>query len=346
MELVHVFSEACPPPVCAGLHRVFVELPGWFVDPASRFYWAYLLSFVLIGLWASVRYLPNTGQSWRSRLFPRAVYGHPSALLDLKLLLVNRLLAPSAFLTRAVLGSGLISAVALGTQFLLSRTLEAHAGQIHWSPASATLAVLLMTLVRDFATYVTHALSHKVPLLWEFHKVHHSAQVLTPLTLLRKHPVYNLFGNCVELLIVAPLQGLTAWVFIGEAQPLTLLGTNFVISAFHLAGGNLRHSHLWLSFGPVFDRIFVSPAAHQIHHSRAPAHWDRNFGEIFALWDWLFGTLYLPGRTPQTLEFGIAGSPPDEYDSLRKLYCVPFVNCARLLRGRLAGTGTGTPTVT
>jgi len=321
-----------PAPAAEALTRVLVDLPGSLVDPRSHFYWLYLITFALIGLWGLARYYPRTGQSWFARLFPREIYRHPSALLDVKLLLMNRLLAPSAFLTRVVLGSGLISLVALWTQTTLEHTLGRHAEAFEWTVLKNTLVVILLTLVRDFATFVTHALSHKVPLLWEFHKVHHSAAVLTPLTIYRKHPVYNLFGNCVDLVLVAPLQGLVAWLFIGEAQPLTLFGANLVFSAFHFAGANLRHSHIWVSFGPILGRIFISPAQHQIHHSRALAHWDRNFGEVFAIWDWMFGTLYLPGRTREVIEFGVAGSPPEEHDTLWKLYWVPFVNCASIVK--------------
>lgn len=329
---LEAFFALLPAPAAEALTRVLVGLPGELVNPRSHFYWLYLITFVVIGLWGLVRYYPHTGQSWFARLFPREVYRHPSALLDVKLLLMNRLLAPSAFLTRVVLGSGLISLVAIWTQSTLADTLGTQAEAFEWNLLNSTLIVIALTLVRDFATYVTHALSHKVPVLWEFHKVHHSAAVLTPLTLYRKHPVYNLFGNFVDLMLVAPLQGLVAWLFIGEAQPITLFGANFIFSAFHFAGANLRHSHIWVSFGPILGRIFISPAQHQIHHSRSLAHWDRNFGEVFALWDWMFGTLYLPGRTREVLEFGVAGSAPDEHDTLWKLYWVPFANCGTILR--------------
>ncbi len=321
-----------PDPIRPALTRVLVDLPGSLVEPRSHFYWVYLITFVVIGVWGLARYYPHNGHSWFARLFPREVYRHPSALLDVKLLLMNRLIAPSAFLTRVVLGSGLISLVALWTQGTLEHSLGRHAEAFEWSVLSSTLIVILLTFVRDFATFVTHALSHKVPLLWEFHKVHHSAAVLTPLTIYRKHPIYNLFGNFVDLMLVAPLQGLVAWLFIGEAQPLTLFGANLVFSLFHFAGANLRHSHIWVSFGPVLGRIFISPAQHQIHHSRALEHWDRNFGEVFALWDWMFGTLYLPGRQREVLQFGVAGSSPDEHDTLWKLYWVPFANCAAILK--------------
>lgn len=333
--------DALPSPLREGFHRVLVELPGWLLNPEIHFFWVYLLSSVLFGVWAWHKHYRGEAENVLRFLFPKRVYLHPSARLDYKLFLLNRFLGPSALLTRVFLGSGLMAGMATSAQYLLESQLGGGHQLFAWSVASSTAVVLLVTLLRDFATFVTHALSHKIPLLWEFHKVHHSAEVLTPITLFRKHPVYNLFANGVDLVLVAPAQGLVTWIFVGEAAPLTLFGANLVFSLFHLAGANLRHSHVWLSFGPVIDHILISPAQHQIHHSRAIHHWDRNFGEVFAIWDWLFGTLYLPGRTREVIEFGVADMPPGEHGSLWRLYWVPFVNSARIIGGwfrpRVAG---------
>jgi sterol desaturase/sphingolipid hydroxylase (fatty acid hydroxylase superfamily) len=313
--------------------RIFIELPGWFMDPGNRFFWAYLLSFAVVGAWAYRRYYPEARTHVIQFLFPREMYTHPSAILDYKLLLMNRLLGPAALLSRLVLGTGLITLVATGTQEALTQLLGGHHQSLNWSLLSSTLLVIAITMLRDFETYVTHGLSHKVPLLWEFHKVHHSAEVLTPFTVYRKHPVYNLFGQLMTLMLVAPMQGVVAYLFVGEAQPLTIFGANLVFSVFHFLGANLRHSHIWLSFGPVWGRILISPAQHQIHHSKAELHWNKNFGEVFALWDWLFGTLYLPGKTREVIEFGVAGADRQEHATLLQAYFVPFINCGRIIRG-------------
>ena len=193
--------------------------------------------------------------------------------------------------------------------------------------------ILCLTFARDLSTYVTHALHHRWPLLWAFHKVHHSAEVLTPLTVYRKHPVYNVFSSLTDLVIVGPAQGLVLFLFASTPEPLLLFGTNVIFSTFHLLGANLRHSHIWLSFGPVLSRIIISPAQHQIHHSRAQRHWDRNYGEVFALWDWLFGTLYVPGKEREVIEFGVAGETSQAHPTLLAAYLTPFADCARLLAG-------------
>jgi sterol desaturase/sphingolipid hydroxylase (fatty acid hydroxylase superfamily) len=108
-------------------------------------------------------------------------------------------------------------------------------------------------------------------------------------------------------LIVGMLQG----VLIGTIGPGTEITMIAGINAFFVVANAglsaLHHSHVWLSYGPVVERIIISPAQHQIHHSQDPAHHDRNFGNSLALWDWMFGTLYVI-RGPEDLTFGLAGA--------------------------------------
>jgi hypothetical protein len=75
----------------------------------------------------------------------------------------------------------------------------------------------------------------------------------------------------------------------------------------------------------------VSPAQHQIHHSVDPRHQGRNLGGVFAIWDWLAGTLYLPREQPE-LRFGLGDGEEAAYQSVARLYFVPFHRVA----GRVA----------
>jgi sterol desaturase/sphingolipid hydroxylase (fatty acid hydroxylase superfamily) len=59
----------------------------------------------------------------------------------------------------------------------------------------------------------------------------------------------------------------------------------------------------------VLGRIVVSPAHHQVHHSANPKHFNKNFGSCLALWDWMFGTPYMPEKTREPLTFGFPGQP-------------------------------------
>lgn len=322
------------------VEAVVVEMPGWLVDGGHRFFWLYFVSFAVLGGLAWRRHYRDADaavapvRGLLRFLFPPEMYRHPSALLDLKLLVANRFFGPSTLLSRLLLGPLSVAWIASLTQGGLVALTGSDPLWGAWTLPTLAAFTLATALVEDFATYVVHALHHRSPVLWEFHKVHHSAEVLTPFTVYRKHPVYNLLSRVTNIAIIGPFQGLLAFLLVVPADPLTLFGANAVFSIFHLLGSNLRHSHVWLSFGPLLNRLVVSPALHQIHHSKAPRHWNKNYGEVFALWDWLFGTLYVPGREREELEFGVAGPEGQEHGTLWQIYFVPFRNSARLLRER------------
>jgi sterol desaturase/sphingolipid hydroxylase (fatty acid hydroxylase superfamily) len=105
-----------------------------------------------------------------------------------------------------------------------------------------------------------------------------------------------------------------------------------------MLGSNLRHSHIWMGFGPVLSYVFISPAQHQVHHSRAAEHHNKNYGEIFAFWDFMFGTLYVP-QGEEKLEFGLADKQgrllPQPHNTLREAVFQPFQASAKAIRRRM-----------
>jgi sterol desaturase/sphingolipid hydroxylase (fatty acid hydroxylase superfamily) len=84
-------------------------------------------------------------------------------------------------------------------------------------------------------------------------------------------------------------------------------------------------------------RLLMSPAHHQIHHSRDPAHFNKNLGSCLALWDWMFGTLYIPAAEREPLDFGV--EPDREHaHTVRGELIAPFGRgMALLLKERFAG---------
>lgn len=317
------------------------ELVGRYLDPAidwlmlDRDHIALALSIVagFLGCaflcWISYGRHASAGRKrFLAFVFPRAIYRHPSTGIDLQLFLAAGLVTQVLRVPR----NALLSLVVSGCTFLLSLAFG------RWNPdfsptGPALLAfTLVLALVTDFSTYVVHRLHHAVPTLWAFHKVHHSAEVLTPLTAFRKHPVYQFLSAGTDVILIGPFQGLVFFLFAGPVEPAAIFGINVVFGLFYMLGGALRHSHLWLSYGPILNRMLISPAQHQIHHSRAPEHFDRNFGEVFALWDWLLGTLYLP-REREELRFGVGeGERNRVHATLRQALLDPFVEARSCLR--------------
>jgi sterol desaturase/sphingolipid hydroxylase (fatty acid hydroxylase superfamily) len=206
------------------------------------------------------------------------------------------------------------------------------------APASGGWVVVFLTIITavtaDFCTYWVHRLHHRIPVLWPFHEVHHSAEVMSPVTFYRKHPVYDAFHNLFIAMAGGALQGAILALFVGKPDAFLIGNVNALYFLFNLTGSNLRHSHVWLSYGPNVSKWLVSPAMHQCHHSRAVRHHDKNFGEVFAVWDRMFGTLYVP-EAPETLEFGLADSEgnalPQPHDSVVAALFGPFRASLRAL---------------
>ena len=306
------------------------------ITPASRLYVANWIVFVGCGLAVFALASRRGDKSARSALafiFPREFYFHRSSLPDVKLYIAG------FFVRLSVPGFKTLGTALVGTAFaaLAAPLFPDAAGQELTFTALAALT-LLVAMASDLVSYCTHRLSHEWAVLWPFHEVHHSAEVLTPITVSRKHPVYGLVNSLLFPLIAGPLTGVLLAAF-GQLDFLKILGINAVYAVFNFAGANLRHSHIWISFGPVLSRVFVSPAMHQIHHSIDPKHFNKNYGQVFALWDWAFGSIYVP-EAREELTFGLTDRPYGErvqpHGNLREAYIRPFFDSYDAIKGRAA----------
>jgi sterol desaturase/sphingolipid hydroxylase (fatty acid hydroxylase superfamily) len=288
------------------LRAGLTEPLGYPFDPASRIYWLFLVSaaaMALLALYLQFRrragrggFLALVGRS----LFSRRHWLNRSTATDLGLLLGNSTLR--ALLIIPLLGSHLLATL------WVARTLQTHLGnapdwQLHWL-AIASLYTLTFFLVEDLSRFSLHMAMHRVPFLWRFHRLHHSARRLTPLTLFRVHPVEMTLYYGRGLLVFGLVSGVFVYLFGRRLSGLDVLGVDILGFAFNFLGANLRHSHIWLTFGPM-ERWLISPAQHQLHHSAAPEHRDRNFGTTLTLWDRLLGTHIPAGARPRRLVFGI-----------------------------------------
>ena len=200
-----------------------------------------------------------------------------------------------------------------------------------WPCAFVTLALYL---TYEFAYWFDHYLKHNVPFLWETHKTHHMAEVLTPITQFRVHPLDTLVFANVLALCEGSVGGLLGHVFGGSVPVFAVDGKNVALVVFVFTTQHLQHSEIWIPFRGWLGRVFISPAHHQLHHSTDPAHFNANLGASLALFDWLFGTLSVPGERPAKLSFGVEGEGVDP-QALHTLTVRPFVRTAGALREAL-----------
>jgi sterol desaturase/sphingolipid hydroxylase (fatty acid hydroxylase superfamily) len=167
------------------------------------------------------------------------------------------------------------------------------------------LQLIEIYLMFDFIGYWMHRLFHRRR-WWPFHAVHHSSEDLDWLSSVRIHPVNDLISKFCQL---------TPFLLLGFNPFITLSTAPFF--TFHAI---FVHAAVDWDFGPLRG-IIVSPVFHRWHHSKDRAAWDKNFSGLFAFWDRIFGTYYMPAdRLPEN--FGI----PEEFpgDFLRQLG-QPFV---------------------
>jgi sterol desaturase/sphingolipid hydroxylase (fatty acid hydroxylase superfamily) len=209
---------------------------------------------------------------------------------------------------------------------------------IQFSLFYASICTIVMFFVVEFSDFLCHYSEHKVPFLWELHKVHHSAQTLNPLTSKRGHPVEVVLEAVVKGLLTAMPGGLFMFLFglsVVEATSLSWVASKVFVL---LTLDPLKHSHLPISLG-IFDRFLISPHMHQIHHSKVKAHWDKNFGTNLSIFDWMLGTAYKPCRGEKPI-FGISGLSDEtlmKYNSLYGAYVEPLVKSYRKIRTLFVG---------
>ena len=216
------------------------------------------------------------------------------------------------------------SSVAFATCSLIEYFVGSATGGIK-GYGSYLIPVLLMTIVLEFSYYMNHYLHHKVPCLWELHKVHHSANILTPLTDLRGHVLSHAIRAAIVAVIAGIPAGSLAYSYAVEIPQLVLLSGLSIHVLRYATLYPLKHSHFPIGFGPL-DWIIQSPHMHQVHHSVELHHRDKNLGVNLSVFDWMFGTGYRPAKG-ETLTFGLGqGDDADreKFDSLRGLLVEPL----------------------
>ncbi|MFX4219206.1 sterol desaturase family protein [Aliarcobacter butzleri] len=286
----------------------------YLVNPSKRLFWIYLLSSIFL----AIVYFYVTKKN--SRLITSSkLWLHPSAKLDYYYFFL------SYFINILLLVPFIVSAKTVA--LFVNKELYFYFDYYDNSFFSYKQIVLMYTIsifvVSDFTRYWLHRFLHTIPFLWEFHKIHHSAKVLTPITFYRVHPVENFLFGLRYSLSVGFVTGIFIYFFGAKVDIYMVFGVNIILFVFSLFGSNLRHSHIPFSYGEFIEKWLLSPKQHQIHHDKK--HFNKNFGGYIAIWDRLFGTLTL-SKDVKVLKFGLRREQMKDYLSLKYLITRPFIN--------------------
>ena len=314
-------------PVSLMLHAAFpfltpTNLNAIFIFSAVFIALMYYLRTARPGLHPSVR-------GFFRYLTPREIFLHRSAIVDYQFFIVN-----SALLAYVKLSATIFSLVGLfSIADIVRDILAAVFGSRVGSEEPTMVALMAYTIVTfvvvDFSKYLSHFLQHKVPVLWEFHKVHHSAEVLTLLTNYRLHPVDVVVDQTLSAIGSGLVVGLFSYFYPAGLAEITILNISVIYILFYLVA-NLRHSHIPVQYGWRTSHVLCSPYMHHIHHSVEERHWDKNFSLVLSAWDTLFGTAYVP-RGLEMFRLGLPGEERHRFGSVLALYLVPFAGAVRRL---------------
>ncbi len=170
---------------------------------------------------------------------------------------------------------------------------------------------LVVLVAKDFLEWLVHRLLHRVPWLWEYHKVHHSITTMDWLGNMRFH--------WMEVIVYRTLLWLPMSLILVE-WPVAL-----ALAVVSTLIGHLNHANLRLDWGPL-RYVLNSPRFHLWHHDAATtAPFGTNFAIIFTCWDWWFGTAYFPTEATMPDRIGYAGQEQDPRSPWRR-WCsaMPF----------------------
>jgi sterol desaturase/sphingolipid hydroxylase (fatty acid hydroxylase superfamily) len=186
-------------------------------------------------------------------------------------------------------------------------------GILNWLPKmnNWTYALVGLLLMDFIGAYLAHYTEHKIKLLWRFHLIHHSDTYIDTTSGNRHHP-----GESVIRFVFTTLGVLIV------GSPMWLV---FMYQTLSVVATQVTHANICLpkKIDKLMSLILVSPDMHKIHHHYKLPYTDSNYGNIFSIWDRIFGTFSYTER--ETIIYGIdTHMMPEENNNLLSLLKIPF----------------------
>ncbi|MCF7985786.1 MAG: sterol desaturase family protein [Thiohalocapsa sp.] len=204
-------------------------------------------------------------------------------------------------------GAAMAPLIVLSTQWAAERGFGlCQALALHPVVCAVTAFVLF-----DAWMYAWHRANHEIPLLWRFHRVHHTDPAMDSTTALRFHPGEIMLSTLLNCVVLAALGA-------GIAVLAVYKSVMIVIIQFH-------HSNVRVpaALDHRLRLLIVPPSMHRVHHSHLRAETDSNYGTIFSFWDRLFGS-YRTRRRYDDIRFGIGAYDSVDWQNPLRLLSLPF----------------------
>jgi sterol desaturase/sphingolipid hydroxylase (fatty acid hydroxylase superfamily) len=215
-------------------------------------------------------------------------------------------------LTVALLNT-VVLAVAFGTgvTFVAGWAQEQGLGLLHNLDLGSPTRLVLALVLLDGWMYLWHRANHTIPLLWWFHRMHHSETEMDVTTATRFHLGEQVGASALRAGLI-PLLGFEVWQLIIYD---TLL---IVMTMLHHANISLGRYDRWLRW------LIVTPDMHKVHHSWWRPETDSNYSTVFSVWDRLARTFRMRAD-PKTLQFGLPDYPDPSWQTVWGMLRTPFV---------------------
>ncbi|MFT5510597.1 MAG: sterol desaturase/sphingolipid hydroxylase (fatty acid hydroxylase superfamily) [Hyphomicrobiaceae bacterium] len=174
-----------------------------------------------------------------------------------------------------LLGAAAVPLVAVSAAFLAA---DRGWGLLNTVALPAWLEIIVTLLVLDFAIWLQHLASHKIPMLWRLHRMHHADVEFDVTTAIRFHPIEIALSMLYKVL----------WVLVLGPSVLAVIIFEVILSSCAL----FNHANVALPLGldRLLRTLIVTPDMHRVHHSTEQAEHDTNYGFNLSVWDRLFAT--------------------------------------------------------
>jgi len=186
-------------------------------------------------------------------------------------------------------------------------------GLLHIMEMPLWLKIIIGVMLLDFiGAWLVHWVEHKVKWMWKFHLIHHSDTTVDVTTGLRHHPGEILFRISFTIMGV---------FLVGVPIGIVMLYQSFSVLFAHITHANINMPN---KLDRALSWVFVTPNMHKIHHHYTQPLTDTNYGNIFAIWDRIFGT-FAEVDDIKKLKYGIdTHMDPEEHDRVSSLLKIPF----------------------
>ena len=224
-------------------------------------------------------------------------------------------------ITTAIIGFGFAFILLKSTEIVNTHEI----GFIHLFNLPLYLEVVICLLLLDLVgAYLVHFIEHKVPWMWKFHVVHHSDVNVDVTTGLRHHPGETVFRILFTIL----------GIYVSGAS----IGIVMLYQSISVLFAHITHANIGLprSLDIVISYVFVTPNMHKVHHHFQLPLTDKNYGNIFSIWDRIFGT-YHSVKDSKSIVYGIDTHMNDEkVNSFSDLFLIPFQKMKKIKKSKFS----------